>query len=141
MTESHRTGSGAADDSYTYDRRNRLVAATVGGSTLGYTHTATGARTSETVNGAATYYVNDDQNPTSYSQVSEEKTTAGDSTAPTIPVCPANPSRNHGILGAAGGQIRVVEALQRSWITWTHPRFSRISPASAKAPRGASLTN
>ena len=88
LLESHRTGNTAVDIADVYDLQNRLVSATttpsVGAAmTALYAYDSDGNRIKETTNGTANYFVNDLANPTGYSQTLEEKSAAGDATAPT----------------------------------------------------------
>ena len=64
----------AGVNSYTYDVRNRLISATVGGTTSTYVYDDDGNRVSQTVVGTATTttYVLDKNNPSGYAQILEE---------------------------------------------------------------------
>ncbi|HEV2293863.1 MAG TPA: RHS repeat-associated core domain-containing protein [Tepidisphaeraceae bacterium] len=68
-----RTGEGAESSSFTYDLRNKMITATIGGVAATYKYDDSGIRVSVTENGQTTYYVIDANNPTGYQQVIEEK--------------------------------------------------------------------
>jgi RHS repeat-associated protein len=81
------TGIVLEQDTYGYNLQGQMSSATVdqtgsGGSvtTSSYTYNDAGIRVSQTVNGTRTNYLIDDQNPTGYSQVLEEKDASGNVT-------------------------------------------------------------
>ncbi len=74
LVEEHKTvDTTTTDSTYAWDLRNRMVSATIDGSTTSYTYSTDGIRTSETSSGNTTYYVNDPANPTGYTKAIEEK--------------------------------------------------------------------
>ena len=82
VTSTHRTGTGAADTTSTWDLRNRLATYTAGGVVTAYSYDSDGDRVSKSSNAGATYYLVDGQNPTGYAQVLEES--ASQNGTPTI---------------------------------------------------------
>jgi RHS repeat-associated protein len=63
--------------SFTYDSENHLMSMTASGTSATIVCDGDGNRVSKTVNGATTYYLVDDLNPTGYAQVVEELSAAG----------------------------------------------------------------
>ena len=70
------TGAGGASSAtYTWDPLGRMIGASTGGNTISYTYNASGDRTSETVNGQTTTFLNDPNQ--AYDQVLEEYAPGG----------------------------------------------------------------
>lgn len=64
---------GVVTATYTYDVRNKMVGYSSGSTTSSYVYDDSGNRVEETLNGTATYYLTDTQNPTGYAQPLEAK--------------------------------------------------------------------
>jgi uncharacterized delta-60 repeat protein len=64
---------GVVTATYTYDVRSKMVGYSDSSTTASYVYDDAGNRVEETVNGTATYYLTDTQNPTGYARPLEQK--------------------------------------------------------------------
>ena len=84
------SGTQTTTNTYSYDARGRLLTAQVNGQTVSYTYDNDGNKISETAGALVTMYTIDEDNPTGYSQVLEERT--GTTTNPPTSSSPVTTS-------------------------------------------------
>lgn len=91
--------TGAATSTYTYDVRNKMITARVGGGQISsYVYNDTGNRVQQITGGVTTYYLTDTQNPTGYAQPLEERSSA--TSNPTVTYLTAD--RTYGQVDSTG---------------------------------------